>query len=329
VDHRDEGRERIASVHADPTKWSTGLGSLKLQRPDWVYSTGEVRRWEEAVLHVSSEAVVRGLNVFEGLKGYWQEDGRFGFVHLERHYTRLRRSASLLAIPVTFSYEEFERACGDLTRALYRPEKDLYVRATLFVIEGHWGANTVSDLVLTGYQQEKGPPRPITMGVSTWRRAPDVAMPARIKTGTNYQVARLARIEGRSRGYEDMILLNEYGRVAESTVACVLLVRDGGICTPLPSEGAMESITADVLAEIAAGVGVEFVRRPIDRTELYVADELGLTGTLTEITLVPSLDDRPLPEQTPILSLLLKRYRDAVTGVEPHAAVELAMVPPG
>ena len=323
-----EGND-ISSVRADPTKWSTGLGSLKLQKPDWVYSGGEVRPWEEAVLHVGTEAVVRGLNVFEGLKGYWQEDGRFGFVHLKRHYARLQRSASLLSIPVAFSYEEFERACCALTRALYRPEKDLYVRATLFVTEGHWGANTVADLVLTGYQQEKEAPALITMGVSTWRRAPDVAMPARIKTGSNYQVARLARIEGRSRGYEDMILLNEYGRVAESTVACVLLVRDGCVCTPLPSEGAMESITADVLSEITAGLGIEFVRRPIDRTELYVADELGLTGTLTEITLVGSLDDRPLPEETPILSSLLKRYRDAVTGVEAHHAVELAMVPPG
>ena len=104
--------------------------------------------------------------------------------------------------------------------------------------------------MLTGYQQEKEPPPPITMGVSTWRRAPDVAMPPRIKTGVNYQVARLARIEGRSRGYEDMILLNEYGRVAESTAACVLMVRDGRVCTPPASEGAMESITADVLAEI-------------------------------------------------------------------------------
>jgi branched-chain amino acid aminotransferase len=318
-------------VRADPTKWTTGRGpgAVRLQKPDWVFFGGEVRPWEEAVLHVSSEAVVRGLNVFEGLKGYWQEDGSFGFVHLERHYARLARSANLLYIPVTFSYEEFERACFELTKALYRPEKDLYVRATLFVVEGHWGANTLADLVLTAYQQEKEPPAPITMGVSTWRRAPDVAMPPRIKTGTNYQVARLARIEGRSRGYEDMILLNEYGRVAESTIACVLMVRDGRVCTPLPAEGAMESITADVLDEIAAGLGFEFVRRPIDRTELYVADELGLTGTLTEITLVRSLDDRPLPEETPVLSSLAKRYRDAVTGIEPHAAVQLALVPLG
>ncbi len=181
---------------------------MRLQRPDWVFFAGKVRPWEEAVLHVSSEAVVRGLNVFEGLKGYWQENGSFGFVHLERHYGRLTRSARLLHIPMPLTYEEFERACFDLARALYRPENDFYVRATLFVVEGHYGAGTVADLVLTGYQQDKEPPQPIDVGVSTWRRPGDVAMPARIKTGSNYQIARLARIEGRSRGYEDMILLN-------------------------------------------------------------------------------------------------------------------------
>lgn len=318
-----------AKGHADPTKWSTGLGSLRLQKPDWVFFDGEVRPWEDAVLHVSTEAVVRGLNVFEGLKGYWQADGRFGFVHLSRHYTRLCRSASLLYIPVTFSYEDFEAACADLTRALRQPDKDLYIRATLFVVEGHYGANTRADLVLTGYQQEQEPPAPIAMGVSTWRRAPDVAMPPRIKTGANYQVARLARIEGRSRGYEDMILLNEYGRVAESTAACVLMVRNGRVVTPPASEGAMESITADVLAEIGESLGIALVRRPIERTELYVADELGLTGTLTEITLVPSLDERPYQGEAPVLSKLARRYRGAVTGVEPHPAVELAMVPAG
>ena len=89
----------------------------------------------------------------------------------------------------------------------------------------------------------------------------------------------------------------------------------------------MESITADVLTEIGASLGIELSRRPIERTELYIADELGLTGTLTEITLVLSLDDRPFPAETPVLSKLARRYRDAVTGVDPHPAVELAMLP--
>ncbi len=196
------------------------------------------------------------------------------------------------------------------------------------MVEGHYGEGTRADLVLTGYQQDKEPPAPITIGVSTWRRAPDVAMPARIKTGMNYQVARLARIEGRTRGYEDMILLNGSDRVAESTGACVLMVRSGSVHTPPPSEGALESITLDVFFELGASLGVEFVRRPIERSELYIADELGVTGTLSEITLVREIDDRALPEQTPLLSKLARRYRDSVRGVDPHPAVELAMLPP-
>src|SRR5436309_4048530 len=198
---------------------------------------------------------------------------------------------------------------------------DIYVRVTDIVVEGHYDAGTRADLVLSGYLQEKERTLQIAMGVSTWRRAPDVAMPPRIKTGANYQVARLARIEGRSRGYEDMILLNEYGRVAESTAACVLMVREGRVYSPPPSEGAMESITADVLTEIGASLGIELSRRPIERTELYIADELGLTGTLTEITLVPSLDDRLFPAETPVLSTVVRRYRAALSGVDRHPAV--------
>jgi branched-chain amino acid aminotransferase len=318
----------VASTHADPTKWSTGGGQeLRLQRPEWVFFAGQVRPWDEAVLHISSEAVVRGLNVFEGLKGYWQDDGRFGFVHLERHYARMARSARLLHIPMPVGYAEFEDACFALARVLYRPENDLYVRATLFVVEGHYGAGTLADLVLTAYHQDKGTPEAIDMGVSTWRRSTDDALPTRIKTGSNYQVARLARIEGQSRGYEDMILLNQSSRVAESTGACVVLVRDGRVFTPPASEGALESITLDVVAQLAASLGVPFDHRPIDRTELYIADELGLAGTLTEVTLVRSLDEQPLPTQPKVLSALSKRYRDAVKGLVAHPAVTIALMP--
>jgi branched-chain amino acid aminotransferase len=184
---------------SDPTKW--GVGSLQLQRPEHVFFDGEVRPWDEAVFHVSTEAVVRGLNVFEGLKGYWQEDGSFAWRTLRRHYERMRRSARLLHIPVEFGYEEFLEACFALTRAELTAKKDLYIRATLFVVAGHYGEGTVSDLVLTAYQQDKDPPKPLDVGTSTWRRSPDTSMPARIKTSANYHIARLARIEGRSRGF--------------------------------------------------------------------------------------------------------------------------------
>lgn len=313
-------------IDNDPTKWLPKTSALQLQKPDVAFFAGEIRPWDEAVLHISSEAVLRGLNVFEGLKGYWQHDGEFALRSLQRHYRRLLRSARLLHIPVPVSYEEFESACFEITRALYQPEKDLYIRATLFVVAGHWGEGSVADLVLTAYQQDSDPPEPVDVGVSTWRRPVDVAMPSRIKTGTNYQVARLARMEGRSRGYEDMILLNQADRVAEATAACVLLVRDRAVFSPPAYEGALESITVEMVSDLCASLDIEFSRRPIERSELHIADELGLAGTLCEVTQVRSIDGMELPE-APVLSAIERRYRDAVRGSDPHPRVELDVLP--
>jgi len=190
----------------------------QLQKPKYLYFAGKIRPWDEGVLHVSCEAVTRGLNCFEGLKGYWQENSvAFGMVAMHQHYSRLLRSAKLLHIPCHVSYEEFEAACQELVTALYERDHDMWVRATLYVVEGHWGEGTRADLVLTAYHQPKDRPSPISVGVSTWRRSSDVSLPPRIKTSTNYQVARLARIEGRPRGHGEMILLNQWGRVAEAT----------------------------------------------------------------------------------------------------------------
>ena len=191
---------------------------VQLQQPPWVYMNGELRRWDEAVLHISTEAVTRGLNVYEGLKGYCRHDGSaFGIVAMQRHFARLQRSAKLLYIPCSLSFEEFEAGCHELVKALYRTDKDMWLRATLYVVEGHWGEGTVADLVLTAYHQEMTPPPPIDIGVSTWRRSSDVSLPPRVKTSSNYQVARMARIEGRGRRFSEMILLNQWGRVAEAT----------------------------------------------------------------------------------------------------------------
>ncbi len=311
--------EYSGAVSSDPSKW--GVSSLQLQRPEHIFFEGEVRPWEEGVLHVSTEAVVRGLNVFEGLKGHWLESGDFGWRTLRRHYERMTRSARLLHIPVSFDFDWFLEACFAITRAELREDKDLYVRATLFVVEGHYGEGTVADLVLTAYQQEKEPPAPVDVGTSTWRRSPDISMPARIKTASNYMIARMARLEGKSRGYEDMVLLNHSGRVAEGIGACLLMVRDGRVISPPASEGALESITLDIVTDLADDQGIEVERRPVDRSELYIADELGFTGTLSEITLVRSIDEMLLPEQSPILSALGQRYRDSVLGVDPHPSV--------
>jgi branched-chain amino acid aminotransferase len=159
--------------------------------------------------------------------------------------------------------------------------------------------------------------------VSTWRRAPDVALPCRIKASTNYQVARLALIEGRPMGYHEMVLLNPEGRVAETTRTSLFIVRDGRVMTPPSWEGTLESITIDIVEELCADLEIPFERRPVELTELHIAEEVTLAGTITELTHVGAVAGRRLGEPV-VTERLLRRYRDAVTGVHPHPSVDLS-----
>lgn len=299
----------------------------QLQRPEIAYMNGKLVQWDQAVLHVGCEAVIRGLNVFEGVKAYWQPDRTLKIAMAHQHYVRLCRSARLLHMPCVVTYEEYVSAIDQLIAALAKPDRDMWARTTLFAIDGHWGENTSTDLVLTAYNQDKSLSKPIRMGVSTWRRSADVSLPPRVKTGSNYEVSRLARIEGRTRGCDDMILLNPSGRVAEATASCILMVRGDTVYTPPPSEGALESITVDAVESIASSLGIVFIRRPIDRTELLIADELAICGTLHEITVATSIDGFALSEKSPILGAIQRRYLDAVRGMNPHPAVELTSLP--
>ncbi len=295
---------------------------VDLQRPEFIYFDRQIRPWDDARIHVSSEAVFRGLNVFEGLKGYWQPDGSLGVVALQRHYERFQRSAKLLNMPFDYSWEEFEDAVHGIIGALAQKDNNIWVRATLYMIEGHWGLGQRTDLCLQAFQTPIERPDPIEVGVSTWKRAIDNVLPARIKTSSNYQVARLARMEGRKRGYAEMILLNSQDRVAETGGSCVAITREGRVSTPPPSEGVLESITIDIVEKLAAANDIAFERRPIDRTELHIADETAIIGTLAEVTKVTAVDDYAMPGTADLLERLADLYFDAVsTG---NAAAELS-----
>jgi branched-chain amino acid aminotransferase len=122
-----------------------------------------------------------------------------------------------------------------------------------------------------------------------------------------------------------MIQLNNYDRVAEAGGACILMVRGGKVFTPPASEGTLESITVDIVEALAAELKIPFERRPIERTELYIADEMSLAGTLAELTPVESVDDRPLISRLDLLRKLALRYHAAVTGRDPHPSTDLSL----
>ncbi len=301
--------------------------ATKLQKPDYAFMGGRIIPWDEAVLHIGCEAVTRGLNVFEGIKGYWQNNGKFGIVFLEKHYKRLVRSARLLHIPCPWTFEQYRVAVFQIMGSLLSRERDMWARTTLYVIEGHWGEGTKADLIITAYHQDKVIPDPIHLGVSTWQRATDSALPARIKTSSNYQMGRLARMEGKARNCSDMILLNSQGRVAEATGSCVLMVRDGVIYTPPASEGALESITLEFIEALAKTLKIPFIRRPIDHTELFIADELAICGTLAELVPIISIDGMALNPNGPLLTAIRDRFFRVVRGEVTDPAFEASFIP--
>ena len=286
----------------------------QLQSPPWALVNGSLMPYDDVRIHISAEALTRALSVFEGVKGYWNKAGTEFSLRTPRvHYDRLCRSAALLHIPITFSYSEYVEGLADLGRRLLVPERDLWFRTTLYVTHGHWGEETAADLVVTAFTQQKPDPAPMRLGVSTWRRAGDVALPTRVKSSANYVVGRLARIEVRRLGYDDAILLNESGRVAEATGACVVTATGGQVASPPTTEGCLDSITVATIGEVCRDLGVPFERRPLERTELLTAQECGLAGTITELTLVEEIDGYTY-DSDGVLSQVRRRYLEAMRG---------------
>jgi branched-chain amino acid aminotransferase len=288
---------------------------------------GRITPWEDAKVHVAAEALIRGISVFEGLKGYWKHDGSgFALLALREHYERLQRSAILQYLPFTMSYAEYQEACAALIKVLIDRNRDLWMRTTLFSMDGQWGENTVSDLVITSYHQDKNLNPVLDLGFSTWQRPSDTALPARIKSSANYQIGRLARIEGRRQGFSDMLMLNAAGRVAEASASCVLIARKGKVITPPASEGCLESVTVDIIEGLSKSLGIPFERRPIDRTELAVADAIILAGTVMEIGRVRRIESRELPISDPVFDAISAEYMACLRGLKTNPAVQMTPI---
>jgi branched-chain amino acid aminotransferase len=230
-------------------------------------------------------------------------------------------------LPFDMTFGAFEQACHSIIRAVLEPGKDLWLRPTVLPVEGNWGVGTVCDLAITAYTQAMKRPDPIDVGVSTWQRPSDAAQPARIKSAANYTVGRTARMEGRRLGFGEMILLNHWGRVAEATGSAVVIVRDGIVVTPPASEGCLESITVDIIERICTQLAIRFQRRPLDRSELAIVDEMCVAGTLSELAPAKRIEFRELPAPGPVLADIADVFWKAVRQQVSIPGVELSPVP--
>ncbi|MDQ2958060.1 MAG: aminotransferase class IV [Actinomycetota bacterium] len=264
--------------------------------PLYAWLDGRVVPWDECLLHARSQGAFWGANVFEGVRGYWRSEEQDILAYkLDQHLVRLWQSMKNLHMRIGYTPEQLAQACADLVQA-NGFETDVHL-----CVAAYFGLGPGLDPL--AYTEETGvhitavalpPPSPdrcVEAKVSTWRRISDESMPPRIKTGANYHNSRLAQHEAVRDGYQTAILLNNRGTVAEAPGACVVMVRNGELVTPPGSSGVLEGMTVDTIERLAREqLGMRLMRREIDRSELYVADELFLCGTLSELLPIRSVD---------------------------------------
>jgi branched-chain amino acid aminotransferase len=285
-----------------------------------VYFEGKVVPWEDARLHVFSPAVKYGAGVFEGIRGYYDDDsGRMYIFRLAEHLKRLQYSQLMMRFDPIVDSQVVHDALLELMRANDFKET-VHIRTTVYVDgEGESGARGPTGLTITAV------PRPlpkrvkdgVSAQVSSWRRIPDQSMPMRAKANANYNNSRMAAMQASEDGYGAAILLNDRGKVSEGPGMCLFMVRDGVPTTPSVTSDILESITREtVLQLLGEDMGFAPVQRDMDRSELVAAEEVFFCGTGWEITPVTHVDRIPIGDGTPgpVTRDLQKRYFDLVHG---------------
>ncbi|QOW02045.1 aminotransferase class IV [Rhodococcus pyridinivorans] len=298
---------------------------MSLEKPTKIWWNGRVTSWHEATVHVTAETAVRGVNAFEGVMAYKIEGHRkHAVIALDKHLERLSRSAELLHLPMPYSLEEIRRGVLDLVCA-EPSDLDLYIRPTVYLESGAYTddpSRMRMGAYITSYTRERAPQRSVRLVSTPWTRVDDPAFPAQAKSGAVYSAFRLARIAATKADGDEPLLLNARGTVAETAGSAVMAVFSDHVVSPPPSDGALESITRDVLTRLLEDeFGLKVVQRSLHVQELYEADEIFLCGTLDEVVKVASFDGVvPKRANGGLAHRLFARYRALCTALDPSSS---------
>jgi len=287
---------------------------------------GEIVPIADAKVGVMTHALHYGTTVFEGVRGNWNEaQGKLFIFRLREHYERLLRGCKIMMIDIPYSVDDLVKITVDLVQSCGYME-DLYIRPIAYKSEeaiANLMLNTLeSDFALMAvpfgsYIKADGA---IRCKTSSWRRPDDTMMPTGVKLTGLYTTSILAKTEAVVAGYHEAVLLNHDGTVSEGSGENLFLVQNGRISTPGETDNCLLGITRDSVIELAREeLDIDVVERRIHRSELYLADEIFLTGTAAHVTPVGELDDRPIGdgETGPITASIQKIYRAVIRGDSP------------
>jgi len=274
-----------------------------VKQADLIWMNGEFVAWEDAKVHVLTHGLHYGTGVFEGIRCYDTEIGPAVFRHRE-HLQRLARSAELYYMPMPYELEALRSATHELIAR--NGLRSCYIRPLAYRGYGPMGLNPLDapvDVTIAvwewgAYLGEEGKAKGIRAKVSSWRRiSPESLIPS-AKASGQYLNSVLAKIESMKAGYEEAILLDDHGRVCEGTGENIFVVWDGRIVTPPAASSILDGITRKSAVQIARDLGIEVIERDIARAELYLADEVFMTGTAAELVPVREIDDHTIGSGT-------------------------------
>jgi len=292
---------------------------MPIEKVEKIWQNGEFVDWDKAQVHVLTHALHYGSGVFEGIRAYETPKGTAVF-RLTEHMDRLHKSAKIYLMPVPYSVEELVEATKELIRI--NNLKSCYVRPIVFRGYGEMGLNPLNAPVEAAiatwswgtYLGDEGLKNGIKAMISSFTRIDPNSLPPAAKATGQYINSILAKLEALYSNYEEAILLDSRGFVSEGTGENIFVVKNGVIHTPSTSASILEGITRDTVIELAQDMGYEVVERDLVRTDLFLADEIFVTGTAAEITPIREVDKREIGKPGPVTIALQEKFFAVVKG---------------
>ena len=289
---------------------------------NFVWLDGKIIEASKATISALSPSANFGLNVFEGIRCYHASGtSELNIIRLDAHIERLHKSCKIMSIDSKVDLKVIYHAIEAVIRA-NKMTDDCAVRVVLMVDgDGSWHATGPTSMLVTATPRQRHDINSLpsyTAGISSWTRIDDNMMPPRVKAGANYINSRYGFLQAQKDGYDLPIFLDRTGKVSESSGSCLFIIRNGALITPPLSSSVLESITRSCVFELAEDAKLRVIERQIDRTELYISDEVFLCGSAVEISPLVSIDHYAIGDATPgpISHLLLKKYLEVASGLD-------------
>jgi branched-chain amino acid aminotransferase len=291
-----------------------------------VFFRGQFVPASEAKVSVMTHALHYGTGVFEGIRGNWNEaQGAINIFRMREHYERLLDGCRILLMDIPYSVEDLCNITVELVER-NRHDSDIYIRPLAYKSQELVANLKLQDLasdftlITVPFGNYLGSDR-LRCCTSSWRRVDDPMIPARIKACGIYINSILAKTEATLSGFDEAILLNQDGHVSEGSGENIFMVKNGRIYTPALEDNVLGGITRDTVMQLSrTELETDVEMRTIDRSELYLADEVFLSGTAAHLTPVIELDSRPIAngQPGPITTELQRMYFDIVVGNNPN-----------